>query len=360
VTKERRLGRGLEALLGRVSGKDEAPRQAPSTIPFPSAARGESAYGDETGNPDESSAHLADEVQLPTDAPAAAEPAAAVGEPGPLRVDVKRIDSNPFQPRQEFDQAELQSLCESLQAHGLLQPVVVRRVGERYQLIAGERRLRAATKAGWTDVPAQVVEADDREMAELAIVENMQRKDLNPLEKAAAFHRYLEQYGGTQEELASRLKLDRSTIANLIRLLELPEPVQNAVRQSKITQGHARALLPLGDEREQVAFCNRIQQEGLSVRDTESLVQDSITQADAEPLAVVGRDGSVSKPKRKQSGQLAALEQEFRAALGTKVKITHNAKGRGKLVIQFSSHEEFERLRDQICGLEADIQSDAG
>ncbi|MEN6498897.1 MAG: hypothetical protein ABFD16_31710, partial [Thermoguttaceae bacterium] len=114
MTKERRLGRGLEALLGRVSGKDEAPRQAPSTIPFPSAARGESAYGGETGNPYESSSHLADEVQLPTDAPVAAEPAAAVGEPGPLRIDVKRIDSNPFQPRQEFDQAELQSLCESL------------------------------------------------------------------------------------------------------------------------------------------------------------------------------------------------------------------------------------------------------
>ena len=136
---------------------------------------------------------------------------------------------------------------------GCLQPVVVRRVDDRYQLIAGERRLRAAKQAGWTDVPVNIIEADDRQTAELAIVENLQRKDLNPLEKAASFQRYLEQYGCTQEELAGRLKLDRSTIANLIRLLELPEPVQDAVRQGKITPGHARALLPLGEEREQVA-----------------------------------------------------------------------------------------------------------
>lgn len=354
MSKERRLGRGLEALLGRVSAKEEA-AHGPTTIPFPRAARPQDPSNSEPDTPQGPPSPLAGPEAEFSPLPSAAPPS----PPGPLKVDVRRIDSNPFQPRQEFDPAELQSLAESLQAHGLLQPVVARRVGERYQLIAGERRLRAATKAGWTEVPVQVVEVDDREMAELAIVENMQRKDLNPLEKATAFHRYLKQYGGTQEELASRLKLDRSTIANLIRLLELPEPVQAAVRQSKITQGHARALLPLGDEREQVAFCARIQQEGLSVRDTESLVQELITQADVEPLTVVGRDGSVSKPKRKQNGQLAALEQEFRAALGTKVKITHNAKGRGKLVIQFSSHEEFDRLREFICG-QSGIQSEVG
>jgi len=360
VSKERRLGRGLEALLGRVSAREETGSQAPLTIPFPRAPRQSESSGSEKDVPQDVPSPLtgpeADFSPLP---PTVGATGGTAGEPGPLRVGVQQIDSNPFQPRQEFDPAELQTLAESIQAHGLLQPVVVRRVGERYQLIAGERRLRAATKAGWTDVPVQVVEADDREVAELAIVENMQRKDLNPLEKATAFQRYLEQYGSTQEELASRLKLDRSTIANLIRLLELPEAVQDAVRQAKITQGHARALLPLGDEREQVAFCARIQAEGLSVRDTESLVQEAIVQADAEPLTVVGRDGSTTKPKRKQSGQVAALEQEFRAALGTKVKITHNAKGRGKLVIQFSSYEEFERLREYICG-QGKVQSGVG
>ena len=149
----------------------------------------------------------------------------------------------------DFDAEDLQTLAESIAAHGLLQPVVVRRVGDRYELVAGERRLQAAKRAGWTDVPVNIIEADDRQTAELAIVENLHRKDLNPLEKAASFHRYLEHYGCTQEELAGRLNLDRSTIANLIRLLELPEPVQEAIREGKITQGHARAMLPLGDER---------------------------------------------------------------------------------------------------------------
>jgi ParB family chromosome partitioning protein len=267
---------------------------------------------------------------------------------GSRRVEVSRIDSNPAQPRQDFDPAEMQSLAESIAAYGLLQPVVVRRVEGRYQLIAGERRLRAARQAGWTDVPANVVEADERQMAELAIVENLQRTDLNPLEKAAAFRQYLDAYGCTQEELAARLRLDRSTVANLIRLLELPQPVQEAIRQAKITQGHARALLPLGEEREQIEFCGRIQQEGLSVRQTETLVQETIDAADGGPLGVIGRDGRESRRPRVRSEHLAALEQELRAALGTKVSISHNARGRGKLVIHFRSHEEFERLRRHL------------
>jgi ParB family transcriptional regulator, chromosome partitioning protein len=279
--------------------------------------------------------------------PQAAEPVLPDAH-GPNLVALELIDSNPHQPRQDFDPSEIQSLADSLSSHGLLQPVVVRRVEDHYQLIAGERRLRAAKQAGWTDVPVNIIEADDRQTAELAIIENLQRKDLNPLEKAASFQRYLEQYGCTQEELASRLKLDRSTIANLIRLLELPESVQESLRQGKITQGHARALLPLGDEREQVAFAERIQTEGLNVRQTEAIVQDTIAAADRESLSVIGRDGNKTKARRSKSEHLAAMEQEFRAALGVRVKITHDARGRGKLVIQFGNHEEFERLRQHI------------
>jgi ParB family chromosome partitioning protein len=241
-----------------------------------------------------------------------------------------------------------------------LQPIAVRRNGDRFQLVAGERRLRAAVKVGWTEIPVQVVEADDRKVAELAIVENLQRKDLGPLEKAASFQRYLEQYGCTQEELASRLKLDRSTIANLIRLLELPPAVQEALRQGKITQGHARSLLPLGEEREQIEFCRRIQDESLSVRQTEALVQEAIDHADAEPLAVVGRDGSTTRPKRGASEHNAALEQEFRAALGTRVKLTYDARGRGKLTIHFSGHDEFERIRRHVCGGDFQVKGRAG
>jgi len=335
VTKERRLGRGLEALLGQYGQSPLWPQSpAPSLAAEPCAQTTEATAG------------IAAHEQGPTGHFAVPDVSAGGGSP---RIDISQIDGASTQPRQDFDPAEMQSLAESIAAHGLLQPVVVRRLGERYQLIAGERRLRAAIQAGWTDVPANIVEADDRQVAEMAMIENLHRKDLNPLEKAASFHRYLEQYGCTQDELAGRLKLDRSTIANLIRLLELPEAVQEAIRQGKVTQGHARALLPLGEEREQVEFCQRIQREGLSVRQTEALVQEMIDAADAEPLSVIGRDGRKSRPARGQSEHLAALEQEFRAALGLIAKLSHNARGRGKLVVHFRNHEEFEQLRRHIC-----------
>ncbi len=306
MTRERRLGRGLEALLGR--SLDAAGQAAPPV----------------QGDADDSATGL-------------------------VNISVYEIDSNPFQPRRDFDDAEIDELADSIQEHGLIQPIVVRRVAERYQLIAGERRLRAAIKAGWPEVPAQLKDVDDRQVAELAIVENLQRKDLNPLEKAASFQQYLERYQCTQEELAGRLQLDRSTIANLIRLLELPADVQTAVRSGAISQGHARALLPLGDEREQLAFCQRIQDEGLSVRATETLVQETIQTADAEPLRLVTEEGR-SRPSRKpRSQQLAALEQELRAALGTKVDLRQTSQGRGKIVIHFKSHDEFERLHELLC-----------
>ncbi len=274
----------------------------------------------------------------------------ACDSPSPQRkLPIASIRPNPHQPRQDFDADDLQRLADSITLHGLLQPVVVRPGEGGYQLIAGERRLRAARLAGWSEVPATIVEADERQTAELAIVENLQRKDLNALEKAACFQRYLDEYGGTQEELAGRLKLDRSTIANLIRLLELPGAVQDALRRGKITPGHARALLPLGEEREQVSFCERIQKEGLNVRQTEALVQETIAAADRGPVGVVGSDGAVVQPPRRASDHVAALEQEFRAALGLRVKITHDARGRGKVVIAFGSHEEFDQIRQHIC-----------
>ena len=186
--------------------------------------------------------------------------------------------------------------------HGLIQPLLVRRAGQRFQLIAGERRLRAAIKAGWTEIPVRVREADDRQMAELAIVENLQRKDLNPLEKAASFDRYLEEYQCTQEELAGRLSIDRSTIANLIRLLELPGTVQDAIRGGTVSQGHARALLPLGDESEQVAFCQRIQKEGLSVRAVEQLVQEQIHSGESDRKPVAGKPAREQGSRQSTSG----------------------------------------------------------
>lgn len=309
MSKERRLGRGLEALLGKPM--DGAP-EPPLTLHYPTSA-------------DEAAA------------------------PSQLKVGVYDIERNPFQPRREFDETEIDSLADSIQEHGLLQPVLVRRIDERYQLVAGERRLRAAIKAGWAEVPVQVIQADDRQTAEIAIVENLQRKDLNPLEKAASFQRYLETYGCTQDELARRLQIDRSTIANLIRLLELPDEVQRSVRAGEITQGHARALLPLGEEREQVEFCRRIVTEGMSVRTVETLVQEAIHAADAEPLSVVTGDGESKPARRTRSKQIASLEQELRNAMGTKVDVRQGAKGRGKIVIHFANADEFERLYQYLC-----------
>ena len=354
MSRERRLGRGLEALLGLTAGRIDRP--SGGSIPNGGMTDPPQAGPVLPHDPPQTDPVPQTEPVLQATAPPIEErpaPQADAGPEapaagGPQRLDVGQIDSNPSQPRQDFDPSEMQSLAESLATHGLLQPVVVRRVEDRYQLIAGERRLRAARQAGWTDVPANVVEADERQMAELAIVENLQRADLNPLEKAAAFRRYLDAYACTQEELAARLKIDRSTLSNLIRLLELPEPVQEAIRQAKITQGHARALLPLGEEREQIEFCRRIQQQGLSVRQTETLVQEAIDAADGGPLGVIGRNGTESRRPRVHSEHLAALEQELRAALGTKVGIAQNARGRGKLVIHFRSHEEFERLRRHL------------
>ena len=250
------------------------------------------------------------------------------------------------QPRREFSDTEIASLSESLKEHDLLQPVLVRRVNGKMQLISGERRLRAAIMAGWETIPARVREADDRLVAELAIVENLQRKDLNPVEKALSFKRYIDQHRCTQDELAQRLKLDRSTIANLLRLLELPSQALDAIRTGLVTAGHARALLPLGDSRQQVAFCERIVREELSVRDVERMVSEQIASEDGEPNVVAGKIQPAGKKGR--SEQVASLEQELRAALGCKVEIKTAAKGKGKISIHFANHDEFERLYDSL------------
>ncbi len=208
---------------------------------------------------------------------------------------MRRNRANPYQPRQTFDEAEIADLADSIRAHGILQPLVVRRAGAGYELIAGERRLRAAQAADWRQVPIQVRDVDDRQMAELAIVENVQRKDLNAIEKAESFQRYINEYRCTQEDLAARVQVDRSTVANLIRLLELPHEVKQMVQQGDISQGHARALLPLGDEQEQIEFARRIEKEGLSVRATEQGVQDQIRSSDGDQLRIVDADGN-SRP----------------------------------------------------------------
>jgi ParB family chromosome partitioning protein len=191
----------------------------------------------------------------------------------------------------------------------------------------------------------QVRDVTDRQMAELAIVENVQRKDLNAIEKATSFQRYLEEYNCTQEDLAARVHIDRSTVANLIRLLELPSTVKDMVAQGEISQGHARALLPLGEEDLQVDFARRIKRDGMSVRATETAVNDQIHQLDDDLLSLVTAEGE-SRPvaKRTRSEHLQSMEQELRTSLGAKVEIKQRSRGKGRITIHFTSHDEFERL----------------
>ncbi|MCA9132959.1 MAG: ParB/RepB/Spo0J family partition protein, partial [Planctomycetales bacterium] len=260
-----------------------------------------------------------------------------------LELSVDEIDNNPFQPRRKFNESEIAALAESIREHAQLQPILVRRVGQRFQLISGERRLRATIHAGLKTIRAEVREADDRLVAELAIVENLQRKDLDAIEKAMSFRRYIDQHKCTQEDLAKRLTIDRSTIANLMRLLELPAEIQSWIQNETLTAGHARTLLPLGDEAQQLDFARRIVEETWTVRQTEQRVSEQLAAEDGQRPP-----GATRGPRKRITPQLAALEQQLRLSLGAKVEIRQSARGRGKFVIHFTNVDEFERLRELI------------
>lgn len=262
-----------------------------------------------------------------------------------MRVAVDRIDPNPYQPRRIFDPAEIASLANSVREHGVLQPVLVRAVDDRYQLIAGERRLRACQEANLSDIPVRILALDDRRVSELAMVENLQREDLNAIEKALAFRDYLGRYHVTQEELAKRLGLDRSTISNLIRLLDLPESVREAVMARQVSPGHARALLGLGSPEAITEACQRVIDEGLSVRQVETLV------ASGEPGPArtrVRRDSAQEAPTR--APHFVALEDHLKERFATTVNIKPKGKGRGQIIIEYNSLDDFERLSHLIRG----------
>ena len=261
-----------------------------------------------------------------------------------LELPVDQVENNPFQPRREFNQDEIASLAESIKNHQQLQPILVRVVEGRYQLISGERRLRATIHAGLKTIRAEVREADDRLVAELAIIENLQRKDLNPIEKALSFKRYIEEHKCKQDDLARRLSIDRSTIANLMRLLELPQTILDWLAASEISAGHARALLPIGDEEIQTRTARKIIDERWSVRATETHVAEMLK---AEEDAETGKKVvNVSRQKRRQiSPQIESMQHEMRMIFGTKVEIKSSARGKGKITIHFTDADEFERLQ---------------
>ena len=274
-------------------------------------------------------------------------PATTVSGPGLSEVAVDLIAPNPMQPRQALDMEALQELADSIREHGLIQPLIVTGVQDptsdaQYQIIAGERRWEAAKMAGLTRVPVIVKEATPQEMLELALVENIQRADLNPLEEAAAYRQLMDDFGLTQEQVAEKVGKSRVTVANSVRLLRLPDEIKQALADGQISEGHARALLALNKRADQFKVLEAIVTKDLSVRQTEEMVR---------------RMAAGTQPRRGDeppSPETEALENEFRNALGTKVRLFRSKKG-GKLVIQFYSEEELEAIYRIIVGVDRGV-----
>jgi ParB family chromosome partitioning protein len=266
-------------------------------------------------------------------------PVASEPTGGGTQVPVSLITPNPMQPRTALDPEALEELAASIREHGLIQPLIVTQQGpERYQLIAGERRWQAARMAGLDTVPVIVKEATPQQLLELALVENIQRADLNPLEEASAFRQLVEEFGLTQEQVAERVSKSRVAVTNTLRLLRLPTEAKQALADGIIREGHARALLALPTPEAQVAALKTVTGKALSVRQTEELVRRLL----AEPPP--------QKPKKPANPEIEALEEEFRDTLGTKVDLYKSRKGQGRLVIHFYSEEELQALYDVIVG----------
>jgi ParB family chromosome partitioning protein len=265
-------------------------------------------------------------------------PQRTVDQPTTLEIPVTRIRPNPHQPRKRFGADELASLTESIREHGVLQPILVSETVDGYQLVAGERRFRAAQAAGLERVPAVVRQLADREQIEFALVENLQREDLDPLETAEAYRQLIEEFGFTQDDVAHRVGKARSTVANTLRLLDLAPGVQAAVADGRLTEGHGRALGGLAVELQDRVLDSVTGQE-LSVRQTEELVR-RLREPKSEPTGA---------PARRMDPELERVEEDLRRSLGTKVSLARSRRG-GRIVIEYYSDEELGRLYERLTG----------
>ena len=254
---------------------------------------------------------------------------------------IEEIIPNRSQPRKLFDESKIQELAESIKEKGILEPLIVRRADQGYELIVGERRWRAAQKAGLKEVPVLLKEIEGREALEISLIENLQREDLNPMEAAEAFKHLIEEFDISQEDLSKRMGKDRTTITNTLRLLKLPLEVRNQLLQNRITSGHARAILSLENKEKQKELCALIIKKGLSVREAEAISK----RWSEKPKKSV-------TPVKKRSdleSQLSSLQDSLRKYLGTKVLITQKDK-KGKIEIEYYSHEDLERIVEAILG----------
>lgn len=253
----------------------------------------------------------------------------------PVEIDLASIELNPQQPRKKMDPDALNGLAQSIEGAGVLQPVVVRPKGDMYELIMGERRMRAAHKAGLDTIPAFIRQVSDDQMLELALIENVQREDLNAIEKAEAIHKMVDELDMTQESVGQKLGLNRSTVSNFLRLLELPEEIRNMVSRETLSAGHARALLSVESEKRQLQLAQRVKKKGLSVRQTEKLVARQLRPAQSA--------------SNEPSPQIKRLQRELQESLGTKVEIRSRG-DKGKITIHFSDNDQFERLYGLMTG----------
>lgn len=293
MTETKRLGRGLEALLGSASRDQAQPSGALRELP------------------------------------------------------VSSVLPNPLQPRTQINEAELIELASSIEASGLLQPVIVRPRNGKYELIAGERRWRAVQRLGWSKIPAVVKEVDDRTLLTLALIENLQRDDLNAIDEAAGYQRLAEEFELAQAEIARLVGRDRSTVANLLRLLKLPEEVKQLIKDGKLSEGHARPLLALTDESEVMRLAREASEHGWSVREMEA-------KSKADQPASVGTGqpsaGATRAPQKTPSADIRRVEDALRKRLGTDVRVTARRRGRGFLSISYYSNDDLARVLELILG----------
>jgi ParB family transcriptional regulator, chromosome partitioning protein len=292
MTETKRLGRGLEALLGSVSREQ-------------------------------------------------AEAAGALRE-----LPVSNIVPNPLQPRSHINEAELVELTASIEASGLLQPVVVRPRNGKYELIAGERRWRAVQRLGWPKIPAVVKEADDQTLLTLALVENLQRDDLTAIDEAAGYQRLTDEFKLGQAEIARLVGRDRSTVANLLRLLRLPDAIKSLIQIGRLSEGHARALLTVSDESAMIALANETVDQQWSVRELETRTRDVA----ATPAAASSPEGRPRAPQKMATADVRRVEDALRKRLGTDVRVTARRRGRGFLSISYYSNDDLARVLELILG----------
>lgn len=309
----RRLGRGLEALISTARQQRESPAPSASTDPAPNRTEQRAS--------------------------------------GLQQIRLADISANQFQPRRTFTEPELAELEQSIRANGLLQPIVVRaREQGGWELVAGERRLRAATRLGWTEIPAVIREFDDRAMLTLALVENLQRADLNPLEEAEGYQRLIDEFGLTQQQVADAVGKDRTTITNLLRVLSLPPGVRQMIERGQLTAGHARALLPLKDERLQMELANEVVARQLSVREAEARAREIAGGSSGRAQEPAARTNAGTPSAGPTDPAVRRIEEQLRKHLQTDVHVQQSGNDRGVVRISFYSADDLERLLELVMG----------